>query len=78
MNNKNFDFNDQSELQTSFWQSAPKQSQHLTEFTASAIERDLIRLNFRSIGQEAFSGLVRNVSVFAQNLLVISDLGGSK
>lgn len=54
-------------------------SQHLIEFIISEIELDIIRLNFRSVGQgEAFNFLVRNVSVLAQNLLVISDLGGSK
>jgi Domain of unknown function (DUF3854) len=61
MNNKNFDLDDQLELQEHFWQYDPKQSQHLEEFTASAIDRDIIELNFRSVTQtEAFSGLVRN------------------
>ena len=67
------------------WESGnPKEIRHLIpiyryEEVRQAIELDIIRLDFRSIEQgETFSFIVHNVSVFAQNLLVISDLGGGK
>ena len=48
MNNKNFDLDDEF------------QPQHLAEFATSAIDRDLIALNFSSIGQdESFGFLIR-------------------
>ena len=61
MNYKNFDLEDRSELQEHFRLSAPKQHQHLIEFITSAIDRDIVELNFRSVAKtEAFSLLVRN------------------
>lgn len=62
MNNKNFDLNDQSAPRTHFWQFAFIDSQHLIEFITSAIDKDIVELNFRSVTQtEAFSLLVSNL-----------------
>ena len=67
MNNKKFDLDDQL------------QPQHLEEFVASAIARDLIRLDLGSVEQgKTFNFLGRNVYILSQNLLLISNSGGSK
>ena len=54
-------------------------SQHLEKFTENAIELDIIRLDLGSVEQgKTFNFLGRNVYILSQNLLLISNSGGSK
>jgi len=54
-------------------------SQHLEKFTENAIELDIIRLDLGSVEQgKTFNFLGRNVYILSQNLLLISNFGGSK
>lgn len=53
--------------------------QSLEKFTKNAIELDLIRLDLGSVEQgKTFNFLGRNVYILLQNLLLISNFGGSK